>query len=177
MAEQVFGYGSLVARAGGAACELRGHRRLWGVAMDNARTIPGYKVYLDADGRRPDVCVAFLDVEPCTGAALNGTCVPVDAATLEALDRRERNYVRADVTDAVAGAPPGRVWTYAGRADARVRLRDARERGRAVVAGPYARAVRDAFAALGPGALARYEATTLPHGLPELELLRRDLPG
>lgn len=178
MAEHVFGYGSLVAAAGAVECELRGHRRLWGVAMDNAVTLPGYKLYLEPGGGRPDVCVAFLDVEPDgTAAAVNGTCLPVDAAALAALDRRERNYLRVDVTDALDGAPPGRVWTYTGHPEARDRLAQARALGRAVVARSYAHDVERGFAALGAHALARYRATTLPHGLPEHELLRRDLPG
>ena len=39
----VFGYGSLLRRPGGIPCHLLGHRRAWNVAMDNRRTIPGYK--------------------------------------------------------------------------------------------------------------------------------------
>jgi hypothetical protein len=48
--------------------------------------------------------------------------VPVDAAALAALDHRERNYERTDVTAAVDGAPDGPVWTYAGRGDSRARF-------------------------------------------------------
>jgi cation transport regulator ChaC len=43
----VFGYGSLLPAgvaalpAGAVPCRLRGWRRTWGVAMDNARDLPG----------------------------------------------------------------------------------------------------------------------------------------
>ena len=58
----VFGYGSLLgARRRRAVRGWPGHRRRWAVAMDNRRTIPGYKYFLDADGARPDVYVTFLD--------------------------------------------------------------------------------------------------------------------
>jgi hypothetical protein len=56
--------------------------------MDNAVAIPGYKVYVAADGSRPDVCVAFLDVAEDPGGCVTGVCMPVDAPALAALDRR-----------------------------------------------------------------------------------------
>jgi hypothetical protein len=167
MADHVFAYGSLADDLGirARAATLYAHRRVWGVAMDNSRTIPGYKVFRLPDGVRPDVCVAFLDLEPHAGAAVDGVLIPVTSQDLEALDRRERQYHRMDVTDTVADAPPGRVYAYLGREESRERLRRARRAGRAVVAAGYARAV------------ARFAATTVPHGLPEWELVRVDLPA
>jgi hypothetical protein len=160
VADHVFGYGSLAGEADDAVpCRLRGWRREWGVAMDNAVAIPGYKRYRDGEGRFPDVCVAFLDVQPAAGAAVDGVCLA--AADLGALDDRERNYARVEVTDAVEGAPPGRVWVYAGRPDSRERLRAARAAGRAVVVRGYADRV------------ARF---AVPHDLPVLDLQRVDLP-
>jgi hypothetical protein len=142
MPDHVFAYGSLVAQATDAAPRtvLRGFRRTWGVAMDNGRAIPGYKVYLAPDGSRPDVCVAFLDLEHDPGATVQGVLLTVDPAGLAALDERERQYERADVSRAVQGAP-GRVWTYLGRPESRERLRQARAQGRAVVQAAYARSV------------------------------------
>lgn len=140
MTDYVFGYGSLVGeRPDARPAELRGHRRVWGVAMDNAVTIPGYKLYRAPDGSRPDVCVAFLDIEPAAGASVGGVCFRAD---LRRLDRREFNYAREDITDAIAD-PPGRVWAYVGRPESRERLRRARADGRAVIAAAYARAVAD----------------------------------
>jgi gamma-glutamylcyclotransferase (GGCT)/AIG2-like uncharacterized protein YtfP len=177
MLEHVFAYGSLAADADGHPCDLRGHRRVWGVAMDNRETVPGYKLYRRPDGSRPGVAVAFLDVERAPDDHVNGVCVPVDAARLAEFDERERNYRRVDVTHAVVGAPPGRVWAYVGHTAGRGRLERARVAGRAVVDRRYVHAVEAAFARLGAHALEHFRATTVPHGLPELELVRVDLPA
>src|SRR4051794_2801486 len=108
MAEFVFGYASLVGRlesppsrtpdARGYVCDLAGFRRRWGVAMDNAEVVPGYKVHLGpVDGSRPEVMIAFLDLYEATDAdAVNGFLFPVDGDALAALDERERNYERVE---------------------------------------------------------------------------------
>ena len=116
--------------------------------MDNTRTIPGYKYYLDADDGRPDVCVAFLDVAPAPGAWVNGVCLPVSQAGLDVLDARERNYERVEVTRAVEPVL-GRTWTYVGREDSRRRFADGLAAGRCVVARAYAEVVERGFRALG----------------------------
>jgi Gamma-glutamyl cyclotransferase, AIG2-like len=172
-AQFVFGYGSLAADlAGGHAAQLRGHRRVWGVAMDNREDVPGYKHYrLRSDGSRPAVCVAFLDLVADAAAATSGVCVPVSAAALPALDRRERNYDRVDVTGAVPAAR-GTVWAYVGSEAGRGRLQRAREHGRAVVSRDYLERTRAAFAALGAAALAEFERTAALGDLPVWELER-----
>ena len=121
----VFGYGSLVAEhERGHVATLRGHRRVWGVAMDNRRDLPGYKSYrLRADGSRPQIFVAFLDIAPDDSAAVAGICMPLADGELRELDDRERNYDRVDVTDAVDGAR-GRVWAYRGSQAGQARLRE-----------------------------------------------------
>jgi Gamma-glutamyl cyclotransferase, AIG2-like len=165
----VFGYGSLATGAGGRRARLEGHRRVWGVAMDNRVTIPGYKAYhRPADGSRPAVYVAFLDVIEDPAAATEGVLLAVDDVALRALDARERNYERADVSAAVPGAP-GRVWTYRGSAAGRARLRQGLHRGSAVVDRGYLEAVRAGFAALGIADDAG------PGPLPVVELERVDL--
>jgi hypothetical protein len=154
-------------------------RRTWGVAMDNAVAIPGYKQYLDADGAAPGVCVAFLDLAPAPGAELVGAVLAVDDAALAALDVRERNYTRVDVTAIVdAGAAAGTtVWTYFGRDDARERARRAAEAGTLVVQRGYLETVRAAFWSLGVDALARFDASTAPPPGRIADLRRVDLPG
>lgn len=183
MCDWVFGYGSLAAAPerevahGGFVTELRGHRRRWGVAMDNRRDLPGYKWYrLRATGERPAVFVAFLDVVAGEGA-VNGLCLPVDATTLARLDARERNYDRVEVTEQVAGAQ-GRVWTYAGSAAGRARLARGVREGRALVSREYADDVEHGFRTLGPEALAAYRASTdpPPPGCQVVSLQRIDLP-
>ena len=162
--EHVFAYGSLAAR-GGVAAELVGHARTWGVAMDNAVDLPAYKHYLLPDGSRPRVCVAFLDIAPAAGQAVPGVCVAVTPAELEALDLRERNYERVDVTAAVQGGAGGRVWAYRGREASRARLEAAAAQGRAVIARSYLEIVEAALdVEVGPG------------GLPVVDLLRKDAP-
>jgi hypothetical protein len=170
-AEFVFGYGSLSGR-GGVPATLAGHRRRWGVAMDNSRTIPGYKYYVEADsGARPDVHVAFLDIQPAPGESVNGVVLPVSPGDLTALDARERNYERIDVTDLIDPRPGGRVWTFAGSDDGRRRCRQA---DRLVVSRAYLEAVAAAFAALGPEQAARFRASTDEPPCP-VDLRRVDL--
>jgi hypothetical protein len=176
--QYVFGYASLAADlAGGHEARLHGHRRVWGVAMDNRLDVPGYKHYrLRSDGSRPAVCVAFLDIAGDADGATTGVCVPVDPARLPALDHRERNYDRIDVTAAVPGAR-GTVWAYVGTAAGRRRLRRARAEGRAVVSRDYFERTRAAFAALGADALREFELTGDVGDLPVLDMERVDHPA
>jgi hypothetical protein len=170
----VFAYGSLAGtRADGYPARLHGWKRGWGVAMDNTVTIPGYKYYLDADDARPEVCVAFLDLEEAPGAWVNGICMPVSAGGLRALDERERNYQRVEVTH---GVDPviGRTWAYAGRAESRERFAAASAAGRCVVAGGYLEVVERGFRALGEWD--EFEASTGGVRPPVRELRRIDLP-
>ena len=132
----VFGYGSLAEPGAGRPLRLAGWRRVWGVAMDNRVTIPGYKDFLDGAGGRPAVCVAFLDVVPDPAAGVDG--VVFEVADLDALDGRERNYRRVQVDG---------LWLYTG-------LEEARERfaaGPTVVQRAYLESVRAGFAAHGLG--------------------------
>jgi cation transport regulator ChaC len=172
----VFGYGSLAALPGGFVARLRDHRRVWGVAMDNREQVPGYKVYRDGDGERPPVWVAFLDLAPAPGTSVNGVCHPVGPDELAVLDRRERNYERADVT-ALLDAPRGRTWAYLGSDAGRERLAEGERAGAAVVASEYRERVVAAFAALGDAELERFRASTENGRLPLRELRRVDLPG
>ena len=147
----VFGYGSLLEGGEGVPCRLAGHRRRWGVAMDNRRTIPGYKYFLAPDGSRPEVHVAFLDVVAEPGSAVEGLAFRVDAARLAELDARERNYRRVDVTAGVEASLGGPVWAYVGLAEARERYARAVAAGTAVVSRAYVEGVRAGFAASGRG--------------------------
>jgi cation transport regulator ChaC len=157
----VFGYGSLTV-AGGRRCVLRDHRRGWGVAMDNRETIPGYKFYVDPEtGERPAVYVAFLSIWPQAGARVEGVAFTVDDAGLAALDARERNYDRVEVTGLVKPEPGAPVWAYVGSASGRERCAAGRAAGTAVVAREYL--------ALVPAAE--------PPDLPVRSLLRRDVGG
>ena len=176
--DHVFGYASLVTDACAArVTRMRGVRRAWGVATDNTRGIPGYKMYLRrTDGSRPAVFVAFLDLLPAPESSVNGVLRPVDARELELLDRRERNYDRVDVTASIESAP-GRVWAYLGSREGRERLRRARVEGTAVVSRDYERKVHDGFRALGRSEYEAFLASSELDGLPVWDLERVDLPG
>jgi len=169
----VFGFGSLATRDG-VPCRLRGHRREWGVAMDNRRTIPGYKFYVDpVTGERPAVFVAFLDIRPDPEREVNGVVFPAGGDALAALDDRERSYERIDVSDLVD--LDGRVWAYRGRAAARERFAAGRRAGTAVVARLYLEQIRAGFAAYG--ALEEFDRSTDPWGPPLRDLRRIDVPA
>jgi hypothetical protein len=168
----VFGYGSLVALPGAVPARLRGYRRTWGVAMDNTVAEPGYKVYENPEGERPAVAVAFLDLAEDPDTTIDGALIA--APDLALLDARERQYERIDVTTAIASAaPPGKTYTYVGRAESRARVTDGRLD--VVIQRAYAQQVERAFAQLGPEALRRYRATTEPPPFALAELARVDL--
>lgn len=175
--EFVLGYGSLAAEGdGGAVAVLRGWRRTWGVAMDNRLDVPGYKSYrLRSDASRPAVFVAFLDIEPAADASVTGACLPVDARRLGALDRRERNYERVDVSAQVVDAP-GRVWAYVGSAGGRDRLREGRRQGCAVVSRDYLDGALAAIDAAAPAEAAAIRRAVTHDGLAVLWLDRVQIP-
>jgi hypothetical protein len=149
-------------------CRLHGHRRRWGVAMDNRRTLPGYKYFLDErTGERPEVLVAFLDAQPELGAHVDGLAFEVDEAALAILDARERNYRRVDVTSRLDRSLGGRVWAYLGLDEARARYEAGVAAGNAVVSRAYVNDVRAGFAAAGLGF-----DTEPPVPIVDLELVR-----
>jgi gamma-glutamylcyclotransferase (GGCT)/AIG2-like uncharacterized protein YtfP len=178
----VFAYGSLLRDLSGSRgdgivpARLRDHRRAWNVAMDNSRSLPGYKYYLSATGAaRPAVFVTFLNLVPSSGRHVSGALYAVDEQELAALDRRERNYDRRDVTGLLEEPIAGRVWTYIGKPEAEQRFTRGVAAGRAVIDKGYLDAVRGGFELIAADALEEFEATTDPHRCPVLELRRIDL--
>jgi hypothetical protein len=181
--EWVFGFGSLVLelerlptrerQPHGYVTELPGHRRRWGVAMDNRRDLPGYKHYLAPDGGRPALWIAFLDVVPDPDGAVNGVAAPVAPEVLPLLDARERNYDRVDVTD-LLDAPAGRTWAYIGSVAGRERCEEGARAGALAIQRDYLELVRSGFGALGDGELAQFEATTEQVPAPVVDLKRVD---
>ena len=176
--QYVFGYGSLVAGAPMSAARLRGHRRVWGVAMDNSIDIPGYKSYRSSiDGSRPEVFVAFLDIVEDAGASTGGSLIAVDDVLLGTLDARERNYDRIEVTGQIEGAPPNAtVWTYRGSIAGRARLDRAKRHGNAAVDVEYVQSIRTAMQALGFGPEAESDGWVDPDPLRLMILDRVEIP-
>lgn len=182
----VFGYASLVADARSlsvageavapVAGRLYGFRRLWGAAMNNWEKGEGEKHFVEpGSGAKPRVRVAYLDIEPAAGETVNGLAIPVDAPLLAALDAREVNYERLDVSAAFRPALDAPVLAYRGTAAARARCRP-RPGVAVAVSREYVRRVRAGFAALGHEQLAEYERTTLPLPFAERDLEPRG-PG
>jgi hypothetical protein len=129
--------------------------------MDNTRDLPGYKYYVDPEtGERPAIYVAYVDLAPEPGARTTGIQFAVDEEALDALDRRERNYERAQVADGV--------WAYMGTPAARERFARGRANGTAVVSRAYYDAVRDGLAQIG--------ASLDPPPVPLRRLTRIDTP-
>lgn len=174
MTDYVFGYASLVALGGEEAvpCHLRGFRRCWDVAMNNWEGGPNAKHWLDREsGGRPRIRVAYLDLRSEEGSTVNGVALSVDAERLTELDAREVNYHRIDVSDALEGDVPGRVFAYIGLEAARERCRQGIADGNIFVSQSYFAAVRRAFDSLAPDALAEFDGTTDPLPFPERDLL------
>ncbi|MEJ7718880.1 MAG: hypothetical protein WKF31_13295 [Thermoleophilaceae bacterium] len=146
--------------------------------MDNSIAIPGYKRYVDLEtGDPPAVMVAFLDVVPDPGAAVNGVLAPVTAREprTPSIDR-ERNYRRVEVTDRVRPTAPARVWTFVGPPR---RPGAPAERPRHGRRGDLPRLPRGggarASAGLGTGEWERYAASTEDPPCPVRDLRRVDL--
>lgn len=188
----VFGYGSLVgpgevnARVGDGGqptspslqpAVLQAYRRTWNVAMDNSRSIPGYKRYLDPATGEPAPCfVVFLNIVADPGRQVNGALFAVSARHLATLDRRERNYRRIDVSAHLVTPVQGTVWTYTGSPEAVERFDTGRRTGRAVISKAYWDGVRGGFSALGVEAAAQFDALTDPLPCPVVALERVPVP-
>jgi cation transport regulator ChaC len=184
----LFAYGSLVSHRSLSAtlgrpvaaprpATLRGYRREWNVGS-NAESHPE-RLLTWPDGRPFTGTLAVLGLTADPPATTTGAVYRLDAAHLEALAARERNYALLDVTGAVRvrGSRPAErgaaVVTFAPRERAVERLVDARAVGDAVVRLAYADGVARAFAGLGTGELAAFRATTTPHGLRIAEIVVR----
>lgn len=183
----VFGYGSLAAmreplRVGDrqvtpVQAVLRGFRRYWGVAMDNREAAPLDKHFVDPETREPPpVRIAFLDVDVSPGETVNGLAVPVDSERLLALDAREVNYTRVEVSSAIEPLLEGRVFVYGGKRAARERCEVPPVEPALVIDKDYWGGVRRAFSSLGSGCLAEFDRSTPrpPFPLRRLTLVRPD---
>lgn len=167
----VFGYGSLVSPSsmartigrhvephdGWLVARLHGFGRRWNYGSLRQRgNWHGPHGYVEQG------VVVCLGIEEAEAERCNGVVVRVDDDELAALDVRESDYDRTDVTDLVVaeGGLDGRVVTYVPRPSAIERYRLARIEHRAAVRRGYVDLVRDAFGGLGASHLAEYERVT-----------------
>lgn len=181
MIAYVFGYASLVALSESLSTgdaehpplpgRLRGYRRFWGAAMNNWEGGAEVKHFLDRDsGERPRIRVAYLDLYERSGSAVNGLALPADTARLAALDAREVNYARVEVSAAFEPAISQPVYTYVGLDAARERCRQGTADGNVFAGRDYVSGVRRAFEGLAADALAEFDRTTDPLPFPQRDL-------
>jgi len=177
----VFGYGSLVdpeslGRTLGRqvtldvdflAAELTGWGRRWNYGVGHVvgtwRRQDG--VVID------DGVIVALGVVAAADEAVNGIVARVSGLEIAALDQRERDYDRVDVTASVsvrheAFEPDARIVTYVPRPSAIDRYERARDRGRAGIRSTYWGLVDAAFAVWGADQLERYRSSTPPPDVP-----------
>jgi cation transport regulator ChaC len=180
----IFGYGSLVLPESAAMTLARpvhgprpallsGWKRRFSQARDN---LTCEKTFELSDGRRPE-WILGLNVERGEDEAgpVNGVVIELDDAELARLGIREIRYDPVDVTELVEGDElPERVVTFTAK-EAHFAPEPPAD---AVILATYARAVEEAFAALGPGELERYRATTgaYPVERVEADLVRDEIP-
>jgi len=176
----VFGYGSLVAPTSlattigrsadthdTAVAHLDGFGRRWNYGS----------LHLRGDWHHDGVdvvqgLVVSLGLVADSGDGCNGVVVRVTDDELAALDWRERDYDRTDVTELVSFercSRSDRVVTYVPRLGAIARYEEARDGGRAGIRRSYWDLVGAAFADLGGDHHARYAATP-PPGVPVVEM-------
>jgi hypothetical protein len=103
--------------------------------------------------------------------------LPVSRARLAALDRRERNYERIEVSAHLPEVTPATVWTYAGSRAAVERFETGRRTNTAMISQAYRDGVRRGFATLGEQSAAQFEAWTDPPPCPVVPLRRVPVPG
>jgi hypothetical protein len=177
---------------------IDGWTRRWTVARDNLSSEKGFA--RADDGSVPRWCLG-LSLEPAPDQARerapNGALIVVTDAELDRLDLRELRHERVEVTDAVRverplgavprGLPPNdddpiepspdrRTPVVAYRARPVHRRLDPPED--AVIIASYVATLEAAFAALGPGELEHFRATTEPPPVEVIEavLVRDRIP-
>jgi cation transport regulator ChaC len=177
----VFGYGSLVdpeslGRTLGRvvtpgidflSADLAGWGRRWNYGVGHV-----VGTWRRADGAViDDGVIVALGVVMAANETANGIVARVSDVEIAALDQRERDYDRVDVTVAVTvngGAlePDARIVTYVPRSSAIERYETARDEGRAGIRNTYWGLVDAAFAVWGPEQLERYRSSTPPPDVP-----------
>jgi hypothetical protein len=113
--------------------------------------------------------VCYLDIDERPDAVVNGVALEVGADELPALDARERNYERRDVTGQLSVRLGGRVWAYVGRRAGRARAQRGRRERRLAIASSYLQRVQAGFDALRQRR--RFDLLTEPTGVPVADLM------
>ncbi|MGA1440859.1 MAG: gamma-glutamylcyclotransferase family protein, partial [Ilumatobacteraceae bacterium] len=174
----VFGYGSLVSPGSFGAtigrrlrvgpefvvARLDGFGRRWNYGI---RGFEGVSAGWDGAERTWTLVALGVTVSP--SETVNGVVAPVSTDELAALDRREREYDRVDVTASIGGVDVrdgDRVVTYVPRPAAVARAASAHSERRAAIELRYSDLVLGAFADLGPAHRERHRAAPPDEGVP-----------
>ena len=135
----------------------------------------------EPDGSIREWTVVALGVVPASGESVNGVVGWVTDDELVALDRREQNYDRVDITDMarVHGEhrASGPMVTYVPREAPQRWYQAARDRGDAAIEQRYWDLVDGAFTALGDDRRERYLATTPPPDIPVVAMRADSVPA
>ena len=168
----LFGYGSLVSPASLAStigrdpgagmhiAHVDGYGRRWNYG---SKVLRGD--WIHEDRTIVGGLVVSLGVVAADGEACNGVVFDVDDDELAALDWRERDYERVDITEMTSVDVEqfdGRVQVYVPRQSSIERYEQARDEGRAAIRQSYWTLVEDAFAALGDHHAEWYGRTPAP---------------
>ncbi len=184
----IFGYGSLVdilqleeflgrtlAPADYSYSYLQGYERCWNVAMDNSLNQKNYKYYLDSTGKRPDIFVTFLNIQPSKtkrASTVNGIVFRVSSKEFEEIKLRERNYTLEDISAQLSSSFHERVYASVAKPEAIERFDEAAAKGKAVIHRAYKENVEAAFRSVSEGFLKDYFNSTLALLLPCIDLER-----
>ena len=180
----VFGYGSLVSPASLGAtigrepqlgvdvfpAELTGYGRRWNCGLTTSVGLSD-----EFDGSIRHWTIVVLGLVAAAGECVNGLVARVDEEELPALDRREANYDRVEVTDVtiVDGVVDAPVVVYVPRPEPITRYEDGRDGGTSAIEQRYWNLVEGAFGELGAAHYDRYRASTPAPDVPVVELRRQ----
>ena len=139
---------------------LKDYKRVWDVAMDNDRSILGYKRYKTIE-EYPHCFVTFLNIKPSETDEVIGTIVEVNKDEFALLIKMEKNYFPKNVTESIVHSPiDGSVFAFIGTSEAKKRFNSRTQHKPAVISKSYFELVENAYRSRGKVAYANYLSTT-----------------
>jgi cation transport regulator ChaC len=155
--------------------EIAGYGRRWNYGV---RAVTGETI--EADGSSKEWTIVVLGLTESADETTNGVIGWVEPDEIEALDRRERNYNRVDVTELATlhhgVSVDGPIVTYVPRPEPLEKYEEARTAGVAAVEERYWNLVDRAFADLGADRHERYHSTTPAPDVPIVAMRRDKVP-
>lgn len=112
-------------------CKLKGFKRVWNVAMDNCKDLPGYKYYTEENQgveNRPNYFVSFLNIEKDSNHEIFGVLFQVNDTLLELLKKRERNYILENIKDSLDIEIKEEAYTFVASDEGRKRFENGKKK-------------------------------------------------